>query len=569
MLGAVSDSGAVVERAIVFEQVVDYRRVSAHRCVTAWSVLFEDELLEADLGLRMVGPVVFVALRFRAAAFTPEVAARFSALVEKGGGTELALGELSTLERASFLARLEQCVHRRLRLSPEQVGPAWDALFAGVDRAAAQAREPERRATERYPVTAAATVTVGDAPPVEAAVQNLSLGGAFLSAVTSAPVMAPVSLELHLPAGPVKAEGTIVNLSDRGLGIQFAAQPQVARKLVENLNAIAPAPAPPAAPLAVEALLSPAREASEPDVAQRERLGDYELLSLLGRGGRGDVFFARGLVGAQRDRLVAIKRLNKRYAKSPAAERELVLEGRTLALLDHPAVVKTIEAGAFDGHQCLVMELLDGRDLGQLLRRARARNTRLPLDVALFGGRRLLEALAAVHGAKGPGEDALQLVHCDVSPHNLFVSRAGEVKLGDFGSVRRSGERVRDVLAAGRPSYLSPEGLDGVISAARDLWAAAVTIFQLVTLQLPFTGDTLEELTRHIRSGAPRSLRLLRAEAPAGLQRVLERALHREPGERFGSATEFAQALSGQFDAEKGSEAALAEAMRALFSERR
>lgn len=568
MLGVVSEPGATVERAIVFEQVADYRRVSALRCISSWSVLFADALREVDLGLRMTGPVLFVALRFDAARFTPSVAAQFTELVEKSGGTELALGELSKLERANFLARLEQCVHRRLQLAPERVTAACESLFAVVDRVAVERKEPDRRSTERYPVSAPMTLSVGDAPPVEGSVENLSLGGAFISGHPQAAVHGAVKVELRLPAGVVTSEATVVNVSDRGMGIQFSPAPEVARKLVENLNAIAPAPAPPASPLAMETLLEAGLGQRDAGEGPRPRLGDYELLSELGRGGRGEVYFARGVVGPREGQFVAIKRLNRRFSNDSAAAQELVVEAQTLALLDHPAIVKTLEEGVFDGHQCLVMEVLDARDVGQLLRRARGQVFRLPIDCALYLAKTLLEALEAVHTVRSRADARLDLVHCDVSPHNLFISRAGQVKLGDFGSVRRSGERVRDVLAQGRPSYLSPEGLDGALSAQRDLWAAAVTTFELVTLELPFAGDTLEELMANIRGAPPRSLRLMRAETTSALQAVLEKALSKDPAQRFQSAGEFAAALGSQFDPVKGSPAALAEVVRTLFPEK-
>lgn len=568
MLAVVSEPGAAVERAIVFEQVSDYRRVSAHRCISSWSVLFADTLLEVDFGLRMVGPVLFVVLRFQADRFTPEVAAQFTELVEKGGGTEIALGELSKPERANFLARLEQCLHRRLRLPPEKVTPAFESMFAIVDRVSAQGKEPERRTTERYPVSAAVKLSVGDAPPVDTSMENLSLGGAFISMPMPAPFHAPVKVELHLPAGVVTSDATVVNVSDRGLGIQFNPAPEAAKKLVENLNAIAPTPAPPTTPLSMEQLLLPSLEPASPDAEPLPRLGDYELLSELGRGGRGEVYFARGVDGPRHGQYVALKRLNRRFSNDTAAAKELVVEAQTLALLDHPAIVKTLEEGVFDGHQCIVMEVLDGRDLGQLLRRARGQVFRLPVDCALYVAKTLLEALEAVHVATSRTGQALQLVHCDVSPHNLFISRAGQVKLGDFGSVRRSGERVRDVLAQGRPSYLSPEGLDGALSLQRDLWAAAVTTFELVTLELPFAGETIEELIANIRSSPPRSLRLMRAETTSALQAVLEKALSKDPSQRFHSAAEFAAALGAQLDPEKGSPAALAEVVKTLFAEK-
>lgn len=555
-----------IERAIVFEQASGYRRVCAQRCVVAWSVLFDEVLVEVDLGLRIVGPVLFAVARFRAEQFTDEVAARFTTLGEHAGGTEVPLSELSTLERANFKTRLGQCVHRRMGVAPEVLPQLFEAMFAVVDRAAERAQEADRRAAVRYPVTAPAMFSLGEAPGVEAEVENLSSGGAFLRTDAAAPLATSVSVEMRLPAGVVKAEGKVVNVSSTGMGVQFAPAPGLARGLAENLGALAPAPLPASSPSSLASLIAPA--AAPSNAVPPVRLGDYALLSMLGRGGTGEVHFARGLAGPRAGQFVAIKRLHQRLAQDSEAVKRFVSEAQTLSMLDHPAIVKIFEAGVFDGHQCLVMEAIDGHDLGQVLRRSKSKRAFLPVDCACFLARTLLDALAAVHGATTRAGARLDLVHCDVSPHNLFVSRAGQIKLGDFGLAKRANDQVDDALAQGRPAYLSPELLDGEVSVLSDLWAAAVTAYELLTLECPFTGDSLEALGAAIRKGKEKGVREHRPELPAAIEVVLRKALEKDPALRYQSAADFAAALTPNFDAALGNSAAVAAMVRGLFPER-
>src|SRR5262249_44518575 len=128
----------------------------------------------------------------------------------------------------------------------------------------------------------------------------------------------------------------------------------------------------------------------------------------------------------------------------------------------------------------------------------------------------LLDALAAVHDAKDGSGAPLELVHGDVSPHNVFVSKTGAIKLGDFGLSRRSGET--HAWKEGRPPYLSPEALAGTVAPSVDLWAAAVTLYELLTLELPFAGDSLDALVAAIRTGHEVPLRERRSDCSALLE---------------------------------------------------
>lgn len=308
---------------------------------------------------------------------------------------------------------------------------------------------------------------------------------------------------------------------------------------------------------------------STPSTPKASRLvGNYEILSVLGKGGMAEVYRARVLSGPRKDWTVAFKRLLPALTRDPASIELFAREADLSQKLDHPNIVKVLDAGVHEGIYFIVMELVDGRDLGQILRRCKQRGIPLPVDFAVYLGKVLLEALSYAHHATGPDGEVLGIVHCDVSPSNLFISRVGEIKLGDFGvaRVRVGGSHQGgsgEVL--GKPYYLSPESLRGDISPVVDLWAATVVLYELLTLERPFTGSTPEEVFANIRAGRYRPVRSLRPEIPEALEAVIARAFASRPEERFPSAEEFAEALTPHYDERVGTPLAIAAVVRGLF----
>lgn len=298
---------------------------------------------------------------------------------------------------------------------------------------------------------------------------------------------------------------------------------------------------------------------------EAKRFGPYEVLSLLGKGGMAEVYRGRIVEGEHAGWPVAIKRLLPALSADPEAVIQFGREGDLSRRLEHPNIVKVLEAGQLGGVSFLAMELIDGRDLGQILRRCQARAIPLPLDFAVYLGRVLLDALAYAHAVEGPDGKPLGLVHCDVSPSNLFISRVGEIKLGDFGVARARVGGPNPEEITGKPYYLSPELLDGEVTYEADLWAATVTLYELLTLRRPFMGSTPEEVFAAIRGRLCPPLRELRPEASEALEQVIERGFAVERADRFPSAEAFAQALAPLYDETIGTPLAIAAVVRGLF----
>jgi serine/threonine protein kinase len=175
----------------------------------------------------------------------------------------------------------------------------------------------------------------------------------------------------------------------------------------------------------------------------------------------------------------------------------------------------------------------------------------------------LAQALHHAHRARDFRGQPLGIVHCDLSPQNVFISRLGEVKLGDFGVARAVGEG-RGQAAFGKIRYLAPEQLRGEAVAPRtDVFALGALFFELLTNEPAFPGDDPSEVARTILSGQRRAPSSLRPEVPFELDELTLRAMG--PHDRLDTAAEFASLVDGRYDRRIGTELAIAAVVRGLF----
>lgn len=295
------------------------------------------------------------------------------------------------------------------------------------------------------------------------------------------------------------------------------------------------------------------------------KLGKYELFSRLGRGGMAEVFYGRTLEGPRAGWPVAIKRLLPDLSRDEAHQRLFAQEARLSSLLSHPNVISVYEVGMERGISFIAMEHVDGRDVAQIIHQCKTRGIQLPIDFAVYLAKTLLDALSYAHELCGPDGRPLKLVHCDVSPSNVFISRVGDIKLGDFGVSRTFLNEGNDSPVAGKAHYLSPEALEGEIDSRTDLWAAAVTLYELLTLARPCAGENPTAVLKNVRKGKLIPVRKLRPEVPEALEDVLKRAFAKKPKDRFQSAAEFAAALLPHYDERIGTPLAIAAVVRGLF----
>ena len=194
-------------------------------------------------------------------------------------------------------------------------------------------------------------------------------------------------------------------------------------------------------------------------------------------------------------RRVAIKLLKEEYAEDPLFVERFGREARAAASLDHPNIAQIFDSGQHGGRHFIVMEFLDGEDLGHMLRQ----DCRLPADVAVSVTAQVCSALAAAHTAG--------VVHRDIKPGNVLVRADGRVKVTDFGIAQVQGQAslTGAGLVLGTARYLSPEQACGqAVTPASDLYSAGVLLFQMLTGNVPFTGDSpVAVALSHVREKVP------------------------------------------------------------------
>src|SRR5262249_22054981 len=261
-----------------------------------------------------------------------------------------------------------------------------------------------------------------------------------------------------------------------------------------------------------------------------------------------EVFRARVLSGPRAGWQVAIKRLAPELAKKPECVDQFTTEADLSKLLDHPNIVEVFEVGVIQDIYFIAMELVEGSDLARILRRCKSRGIHLPVDFAVFLAKVLLDALDYAHSVRSSSGKPLGVVHCDVSISYFFIFSAGEIKLGDFGVARARTTSPSEAAIHGKPYYLSPELLEGKITPAVDLWAANVTLYELLTLQRPYDGDNLADVAAAMRMRSHRAVRQLRPEVTPALEQVIERGFAVPMQGRFQSAAEFSRALAPHYD---------------------
>ena len=231
-------------------------------------------------------------------------------------------------------------------------------------------------------------------------------------------------------------------------------------------------------------------------------LGPYQLVELIGRGGMAEVFRARrdGPGGFVKD--LALKRILPHYSGNEQLIGRFMEEARIAGALVHGNVVQVYDFGLVDGHYFIVMEYIDGMSLATVLDLCVASGIPLPSPLVAFIGAEVCSGLAFAHGLSDPSGRPVDVVHRDVSPQNVMLSYAGDVKIGDFGIVKVADSMIRtDVgLRLGKTSYMSPEQAAGdPLDGRSDLFALGVTLWEALTLKplLP-RGDparTLEVLS--------------------------------------------------------------------------
>ncbi|MEV4321272.1 protein kinase [Microbispora rosea] len=252
--------------------------------------------------------------------------------------------------------------------------------------------------------------------------------------------------------------------------------------------------------------------------------GRYRLDTKLGSGGMGQVWKA---FDHHLRRSVAVKLVHGLGVDDPSKIERLLAEAQVVAQLQHPGIVVVFDVGEHDGQMFLVMELLDGEDLARIMARA---SGGLPIDVTVLIAERLANALSAAHH-KG-------VIHRDIKPGNIMILPGNHPKLCDFGVariIRSSGEQV--TMGIGTAAYMAPEQFEGRIDGRSDLYALGVVLYEMVTGQRPFLGDSLQLMYQHMRK-EPELPSQIRPDVPSVIEDLILELMAKDPEDRPRDAKE-------------------------------
>jgi serine/threonine-protein kinase len=272
-----------------------------------------------------------------------------------------------------------------------------------------------------------------------------------------------------------------------------------------------------------------------PDQQLQTALADrYRIDRELGRGGMATVYLAHDL---RHDRPVALKILHPELAASLGDDR-FQREIRLAARLQHPHVLTVYDSGESAGRLWFTMPFVEGESLRQRL----ARERQLPLEDALRIAREAAQALQYAHDH--------EVVHRDIQPENLLLTRDGNTLVADFGIARALGgaaeSRLTETgLAVGTPAYMSPEQASGDrgIDARTDVYSLAAVLYEMLAGEPPYTGATTQAILAKRFTEPPPSLRAARSIVPESVDQAIRKALAPVPADRFSTVLQFAQAL--------------------------
>ena len=280
-------------------------------------------------------------------------------------------------------------------------------------------------------------------------------------------------------------------------------------------------------------------------MAERQ-FGPYRLIRQIAVGGMAEIHLAKTAGIAGFEKYVALKMIHPNFAEDDQFIQMLVDEAKIAVQLTHGNIAQTFDLGRVGETYYITMEYVDGADLYKILRRASERDLEMPLDVCAFVGKEISSALDHAHRKRDHVGKSLGIVHRDVSPQNVLVSYAGEVKLVDFGIAKATMKARQTAVGVikGKYYYMSPEQAWGdPIDHRSDIFSAGIVLYEMITGQMLYLEEDLHKLLEMARSANIAPPSKLRRGVPPQLDRIVMHALAKVPGERYQSGGEFANDL--------------------------
>jgi serine/threonine protein kinase len=277
-----------------------------------------------------------------------------------------------------------------------------------------------------------------------------------------------------------------------------------------------------------------------------ELFGKFLLVERVALGGMAEVFKARieGISGFQR--LLAVKRILPNYSEDPHFQRMFKDEARIAGSLMHPNIVQIHELGEYGGVLYISMEFIDGIDLSRTIKIRRLLKKPIAVQLAIGIAVYVCRALHYAHEARDLNGQPLQMIHRDVTPHNILLSKTGEVKITDFG-VAKAAQNVSETAVGelkGKLSYLSPEQIHATpLTRSSDIYQLGILLYEMLTLRKMIEGQSDRDIFNRISQGNYSNLADIAPHVQPELRAIVEKALSLKPEFRYQSAQEMEAAL--------------------------
>jgi serine/threonine protein kinase len=269
--------------------------------------------------------------------------------------------------------------------------------------------------------------------------------------------------------------------------------------------------------------------------------GRYKIVRKVADGGMAEIFLATQLGREGFQKSVILKRIHSTIYADPQFRNMFIDEAHISMGLSHSNIVQILDLGVGNGRYFLVMEVVDGWDLGRVLHRAATASMPLPRELGLYLTAEVCRALAYAHGKTDAAGAPLGIVHRDVSPQNILLSEQGEVKLTDFGIAKAMGKREQTGtgVVKGKVAFMSPEqALGKAIDARSDLFALGTVLYQLMVGTRPFDAPTDLETLLRVQKADFRPAQVTAPDLPPHVSAIIARAMQLDPDLRYQSAEE-------------------------------
>ncbi len=274
----------------------------------------------------------------------------------------------------------------------------------------------------------------------------------------------------------------------------------------------------------------------------------YRVVDRLEAGGMAEVFRGEALSVQGFKKQVAIKRVLPHLAQNKNFMAMFLDEARLGARLNHANIVTVFDIGAADNTYFIVMEFVDGCNLKAVIEHFRQMGRRLPVKESVYLCMETSRGLHYAHEIVDDDGNLLNIVHRDISPPNILLSKRGEIKVTDFGLAKATTqlEKTDPGVVKGKFSYLSPEAAMGEpVDARADIFALGIVLWELLASRRLFLGETDYQTVKLVQQAKVPSLTRLNPEVDSELDQLVMRALARDPAERYQTAREFSDSLAG------------------------